>query len=94
MFCKIWSFFLRLFQSAVEAVAWALETIGEVALDLLEGVGAVIGSTIGSVFGGSNLLIWLALGGLGIYFLTKEDSDGDSVTSRYQDAKYAGGQSS
>lgn len=94
MFCKIWSFFLRLFQSAIEAVAWALETIGEVALDLLEGVGDIVGGVIGSVFGGSNLLIWLALGGLGIYFLTKEDSDGDSIASRYQDAKYAGDQSS
>lgn len=36
------------------------------------------------MFGGSNLLVWLALGGLGLYFLTKEDSNGESIASRAQ----------
>lgn len=90
MFCKIWTFFLRLFEGAMEAIAWALKTVGEVALDLLEGVGNVVGGVIGSVFGGSNLLVWLALGGLGLYFITKEDSNGESIASRAQNGPRTG----
>lgn len=73
VFCKIWSFFLNLFRDAMDAIAYALDTIGTVALELLDGVGEVIGNVVGNIFGGSNFMIWLAVG-VGAYFLLKNDN--------------------
>lgn len=74
VFCKIWSFFLNLFRDAIDAIAYALDTIGTVVLELLDGIGEVIGNVVGNIFGGSNLIIWLAVG-VGAYFLLKNDNE-------------------
>lgn len=47
LICKLFNFLLALFVNAIEGVAYALKTVGEVALDLLgsalDGVGDLIG---------------------------------------------------
>lgn len=86
--CKLWTFLLNLIQKAVEAIAYALKTVGEVVIPLLGQLGQVVGDTIGgligSVFGGSNFLVWAGVGVFAYFLLTKEDkSGGGSIVGNY-----------
>lgn len=86
--CKLWTFLLNLIQKAVEAVAYALQTVGEVVIPLLGQLGEVVNDTlgglVGGVFGGSNLLVWAGVGILAYFLLTKEDENGSgSVVGNY-----------
>lgn len=73
IWCRLWNTFLNVFQDATNAVATSLETVGTVAVKVLGAVGEVVGDTIGSVFGGSNLLVWCIVGFIGYKLLTKQD---------------------
>lgn len=77
MLCKIWNFLLMMFKDTLDAVAYALKTVGEVLVDVAKGVGEAVGSVVSSVFGGSNLLTWAVLG-VGAYFLFFKREDGKS----------------
>lgn len=73
--CKIWNFALMMFQDSVEAVAIGLKTLGEVLVPVLGAIGQVVGDTIGSVFGGSNLLVWAGMGIFAYFVITKKKDD-------------------
>lgn len=75
--CKIWNFVLSLFTDVVDAVAYGIKTFGEVLVPVLGALGQVVGDTIGSVFGGSNLLIWGAAGVFLLFFLKQKDGGSD-----------------
>lgn len=77
--CKLWTFLLNLIQKAVEAIAYALKTIGEVVIPLLGQLADAVGGAIGSIFGGGNLLVWLGVGVFAYFLLTKEDDSGGEV---------------
>lgn len=86
--CKLWTFLLNLLSKSVEAVAYALKTVGEVVIPILGDLGKVIGDTVGgfvgSIFGGSNLLVWAGVGFLAYFLLTKEDEGGGgSIVGNY-----------
>lgn len=89
--CKIWNFFLNLFNDVLDAVAYALTTVGEVLLKLAKGVGEVVGGVIGSVFGGSNLLVWAGVGAIAYFLFFKKDEGGDSNYTRTIDSKVKAG---
>lgn len=71
--CKIWNFILNLFTDVVDAVAYGLKTFGEVLVPVLGALGQVVGDTIGSIFGGSNLLVWGVAGFFLLSFLKQRD---------------------
>lgn len=77
--CKLWTFLLNLLSKAVEAVAFALKTVGEVVIPILGELGQVIsdtvGGTLGGVFGGANLLLWAGVGLFLYVQLSKNDDD-------------------
>lgn len=86
--CKLWTFLLNLIQKAVEAVSYALKTVGEVVIPLLGQLGEVVSDTlgglVGNIFGGSNLLVWAGAGIFAYFLLTKEDKNGSgSVIGNY-----------
>lgn len=85
IWCKIWSWILNTVGSAVEAIAYALKTVGDVAVDLLTDLGEGVGSAIGSIFGGSNFLVWAGVGVFAYFLLTKEDSNGGLVLDKFTD---------
>lgn len=68
LWCKLFNFILRIFENAVEAVAWTIKTVGTVLVDIastvLDAAAGAIDSLIGSP--GGILLI-----GLGIFVLVK-----------------------
>lgn len=73
LWCKLWNFFLNMFVSTVHAVAYALDTVGGVLLDLASN--AIKGAT--SALGSPLVLVGL---GLAAWFLLskKDDSGGSS----------------
>lgn len=90
MWCKLWRFLLNTFTDVVDAVAYALTTLGDVAVELLTDLGDGLGSAIGSIFGGSNLVIWLGVGVFAYMLLTKEDSNGNDVIHTVANNRYGG----
>lgn len=85
LWCKIWTWLLNTVQSAVDTIAYALDTIGTVAVDLLSDLATAVGGAVGDIFGGGNLLIWLGVGVFAYMLLTKQ-SDKDknaSILDRY-----------
>lgn len=81
--CKIWSFVLGVFVDILDAVAYALTTVGEVLLVLAKGLGEVAGDVINDVFGGSNLLVWGVFGVFVYAALFKRDKE--TGNSNYTD---------
>lgn len=70
--CKIFNFILNIFEQVLNVVVTALVMLGDAAIDVLTGVANAVGDALG-ISGGS--LLWLALGGLGLYFFMKKDDD-------------------
>lgn len=83
IWCKLWNWILNTVSSAVELIAHALKTVGDVAVDLLTDLGEGLGSAVGSIFGGSNFIVWAGVGVFAYFFLTKEDKNGDLVIDRF-----------
>lgn len=78
MLCKIWNFFLNIFTDTLNAIAFALTTVGEVLGDVLTSVGDGLGNFVGGVFGGGNLLVWVGVGVFAYFLLTKQDDANQS----------------
>lgn len=70
LWCKLWNFFLNIFTQAVHAIAYAIKTIGEVAIGLAGDLLHAVGSALG--IGG--LLPILLIGG-GLWFLLGRKKD-------------------
>lgn len=80
--CKIWNFVLSLFTDVVDAIAYGIKTFGEVLVPVLGALGQVVGDTIGSVFGGSNLLVWGAAGVFLLLFLKQKNGSSNAQPMR------------
>lgn len=76
IWCKLWNLILNTFSDAVNAVAYALKTVGDVAVEILGAAADAVGGAIGSIFGGSNFLVWAGVGVFAYFLLTKEDDTG------------------
>lgn len=87
--CKIWNFVLQMFQDSVEAVAVGLQTLGEVLVPVLGALGQVVGDTIGSIFGGSNLLVWAGVG-IFAYFIITRDKEGKPMRTVFDETSVSG----
>lgn len=74
--CKLWNLILNTFSDAVSAVAYALKTVGDVVVEILGAAAEAVGSAVGSIFGGSNLLVWIGVGVFAYMLLTKKDESG------------------
>lgn len=78
MLCKIWNFLLNLFTDVLDAVAYALKTVGEVLVAVAKGVGEAVGSAVDSIFGGSNLFVWAGAAIAAYFLFFKQDENGNS----------------
>lgn len=78
MLCKIWNFLLNLFTDVLDAVAYALKTVGEVLVVVAKGVGEAVGSAVDSLFGGSNLFVWAGAAIAAYFLFFKQDENGNS----------------
>lgn len=72
IWCKLWNFILGVFVSVVEGVAFALETLGTVAVELLASVADAVGEALG--IDGSTVL-WLGLGVVAFFLLRGSKSE-------------------
>lgn len=80
IWCKLWNVILNVFSDVVSAVAYALKTVGTVAVEVLGAAADAVGGAIGSIFGGFNLLVWAGVGVFAYFLLTKQ-SDNDKAPS-------------
>lgn len=76
LWCKLWNWFLNTVNDIGDTVAYNLRNMGTIAADLLSTVAAGVGDAIGSIFGGSNLLVW-AVAAVFAYAVITHDSDED-----------------
>lgn len=72
LICKLFNFILNLFTSAVEGIAFALRTVGEIALELLVDAAEAVGNALG--IDGTTVL-WLGVGVLAFFLLRNKDKD-------------------
>lgn len=77
LWCKLWNFFLGIFEASVHAIASALDTIGTVALGLAGDLIDAVGKASGSLLGSPVVLIGL---GLAAYLLLSKKKDGAATT--------------
>lgn len=93
LWCKLWNIFLNAFTDAVSAIAYALDTVGTVAVDLLSDAANAVGGAIGSIFGGSNFLIWAGVGLFAYLLLTNQDEEGkgSSILGSYSEGGSSSG---
>lgn len=70
LWCKLWNLVLNAFTDVVMVVASAVETLGEVAIALLDGMLSAVGSNASG-------FILLVGAGLLLYFLPKKQDDSD-----------------
>lgn len=91
IWCKLWNLILNTFSDVVNAVAYALKTVGEVAVEVLGAAADAVGGAIGSIFGGSNLLVWAGVGIFAYMLLTKKDESGSRSLNvdAYKESKNA-----
>lgn len=83
LWCKLWNFFLRVFNQLVETAATMLKTIGRAVVDVLADALDAVGDAVDSIFDGSTTgkIILLAGGAALLYFLfgSKEEK-GSNIT--------------
>lgn len=72
LWCKLWTWFLNTVDDLGDTVAHTLQKAGTVAADLLTTVAEGVGNAVGSIFGGSNLVVWIGVG-IFAYFMLKDD---------------------
>lgn len=70
--CKIFNFILNIFEQVLSVVVAALTMLGEAVVDVLTDVADAVGGALG-LSGGS--VLWLALGGIALYFLMKKEDE-------------------
>lgn len=68
--CKIFQFVLNIFEQALNVVVSALVMLGTAIVDVLGNLAGAVGDALG-ISGGS--VLWLALGGLALWFFMKDD---------------------
>lgn len=73
LWCKLWNFVLDMFVGAVDAIAYALKTVGTVLLGTAEALLSAAGSAISSVFS-SSPIVWIAVAA-GAYLLLGKKKD-------------------
>lgn len=71
LWCKLWNLVLNAFTDVVMVVVSAVETLGEVAISLLDGMLSAVGSNASG-------FILLAGAGLLLYFLLMKQDDSDA----------------
>lgn len=78
LWCSLWRTFLNAFNDAVDGVAYAIDTLTTPVLNLLSGVGEVVGdviddvgNAIGGVFTASPILLLVV--GMGLVFFATKD---------------------
>lgn len=82
--CKIFRFFLDIFEKVVEVVASAIKTIGTAVVDVLGTLLQAAGSALSELFSGSGVL-GLVAGGLLLWWLMKEDDKEEDAPIRSVD---------
>lgn len=70
--CKIFQFVLNLFEQVLNVIVSALVMLGTAIVDVLSDLAGAVGDALG-LSGGS--ILWLALGGLALWFFLKDDKD-------------------
>lgn len=82
LWCKLWNFFLRVFNQVVEAAATMLKTIGRAVVDVLADALDAVGDAVDSIFDGSTTgkFLLLAGGAALLYFLFGSSKDEDRET--------------
>lgn len=77
LWCNLYNFILNIFNNVVEAVAFALSTIGRAVVDVLGDVVEAVGEVIDNVIGGGfpSIIAFVGLGVLAYFLLTKEKDD-------------------
>lgn len=68
LWCKFWNFFLDRFMDVVKGIAYALETVGKVLLDVASEVVKAASSVLGSP-------VFLIAAGIGAYLLLSKKQD-------------------
>lgn len=68
--CKIFQFVLNIFEQVLNVVVTALAMLGTAVVDVLSNLAGAVGDALG-LSGGS--VLWLALGGLALWFFLKDD---------------------
>lgn len=80
IWCKIWRLINDALKDASDTIAYALDTVGTVAVDVLGDFIEDVSDGVGSIFGGKGSFLFV-LGGLGLVFLltrgSKEDRRND-----------------
>lgn len=80
LLCKLFRFFLSMFEQVVNVVASALKTIGTAAIDVLDDLLTSASDALGlpklALLAGAGLLLWL--------FMTGDDEDESSPQPRKQ----------
>lgn len=84
LWCKLWNFILNAFTSVIEGVGTLLSTVGTVLIEALGAVAEAAGDILG-ISGGS--LIWLALGGIGLWFFLSQDDKSNQVKTISDDKR-------
>lgn len=74
LICKLFNFILNIFVATVEGIAFALRTVGEIALELLVDAADAVGNALG--INGTTVL-WLGAGVLA-FFLLRNNDKGDN----------------
>lgn len=81
--CKLFNIILGIWNRAVEAVGFALKTVGTVLVDTVGGVVGEVGEVVGSLLGiDTPLVFWLLIGGGAWFLLSKNKDDSKEVVVR------------
>lgn len=73
IWCKIWRLINDALKDSADTIAYALDTVGTVAVDVLGDFIEDVSNGVGSIFGGKGSLLFV-LGGLGLVFLLTRGS--------------------
>lgn len=73
LWCKLWNFFLQMFTNAVEAIAYAVKTVGTIAIGLASDLIKAASHAIGGLF--SSPFTLLLIGGAAYLLLFKKRDD-------------------
>lgn len=81
--CKVFQFFLNIFEQVLNVVVSALTMLGTAVVDVLSGIASAVGSALG-LSGGT--LLWLALGFGAWYFLSSDEEEVKKTDAKSDEA--------